>query len=88
MLNFDTMSGISAKQTRTTQIRHDDRLASLIEPAALALAVDKSVFLRAASEREALACARPAVPAYTDVGGRRDVRCGPRRPTRSNPARS
>ena len=53
MLNFDNASSISARQTRTTQIRHDDRLASLIERAALALAVDKSVFLRAAIEREA-----------------------------------
>lgn len=53
MLNFDTRSNISTKQTRTTQVRHDDRLANLIERAALALAVDKSVFLRAAIEREA-----------------------------------
>ena len=34
-------------------LAHDDRLANLIERAALALAVDKSVFLRAAIEREA-----------------------------------
>ena len=53
MLNFDTASSVSARQTKTTQVRHDDRLASLIERAALALAVDKSVFLRAAIEREA-----------------------------------
>ena len=53
MLNFDTVSRVSAKQTRTTQVRHDDRLAGLIERAALALAVDKSVFVRAAIEREA-----------------------------------
>ena len=53
MLNLDTVSNISAKQTKTTQVRHDDRLASLIERASLALAVDKSVFLRAAIEREA-----------------------------------
>ena len=53
MLNFDITPNISAKQTRTTQVRHDDRLANLIERAALALAVDKSVFLRAAIEREA-----------------------------------
>ena len=53
MLNFDTKASISAKQTKTTQVRHDDRLADLIERAALALAVDKSVFLRAAIEREA-----------------------------------
>ena len=35
-------------------MRHDDRLAILIERATLALAVDKSVFLRAAIEREAI----------------------------------
>ena len=50
---LDTKPSISAKQTKTTQVRHDDRLADLIERAALALAVDKSVFLRAAIEREA-----------------------------------
>ena len=53
MLDFDTVPRVSAKQTRTTQVRHDDRLAGLIERAALALAVDKSVFVRAAIEREA-----------------------------------
>ena len=53
MLNFDAVSRVSAKQTRTTQVRHDDRLAGLIERAALALAVEKSVFLRAVIEREA-----------------------------------
>ena len=54
MLNFDTASSSPVKQTRTTQVRHDDRLAILIERATLALAVDKSVFLRAAIEREAI----------------------------------
>ena len=54
MLNLDIPSSSSTKQTRTTQVRHDDRLATLIERAALSLAVDKSVFLRAAIEREAL----------------------------------
>ena len=53
MLDFHATSSISTRQTKTTQVRHDDRLASLIERAALALAVDKSVFLRAAIEREA-----------------------------------
>ena len=53
MLDFDTEARISAKRTRTTQVRHDDRLADLIERAALALAVDKSAFLRTAIEREA-----------------------------------
>ena len=53
MLDFDAASSTSGKHTRSTQVRHDDRLASLIERAALALAVDKSAFLRAAIEREA-----------------------------------
>ena len=53
MLNFDAAPSTPARRTRTTQIRHDDRLASLIEHAAHALAVDKSTFLRAAIEREA-----------------------------------
>ena len=54
MLNFDVEGQTSAKRVRTTQLRHDDRLAGLIERAALALAVDKSAFLRAAIEREAM----------------------------------
>ena len=53
VLDFDTEARTEKKHTRSTQVRHDDRLASLIERAALALAVDKSVFLRAAIEREA-----------------------------------
>ncbi len=53
MLNLYTESGTPARQARTTRIRHDDRLASLIDRAALALGVDKSVFLRVAIEREA-----------------------------------
>ena len=53
MLNLDAASSTRTRRTRTTQVRHDDRLASLIERAALALAVDKSAFLRAAIEREA-----------------------------------
>ena len=53
MLDFDIVSGTSGTQTRSTQVRHDDRLARLIERAAIALGVDKSVFLRAAIEREA-----------------------------------
>jgi len=53
MLNLDTVSSNSTKQTKTTQVRHDERLAALIERAALSLGVDKSVFLRATIEREA-----------------------------------
>lgn len=41
------------KQTRTTQLRHGDSLADLIEHAASLLGVDKSVFLRNAIAREA-----------------------------------
>ncbi len=53
MLNFDTGPGASGKRGKTTQLRHDERLAALIERAALSLGVDKSTFLRAAIEREA-----------------------------------
>ncbi len=53
MLDFDTLSTPADKLTRTTRIRHNDRLADLIERAALALSVDKSTFLRAVIEREA-----------------------------------
>ncbi len=55
MLNLEatSMSMTLGKQTRTTQVRHDDRLAILIERAAISLAVDKSVFLLAAIGREA-----------------------------------
>lgn len=35
-------------------MRHDDRLAILIERAAMSLAIDKSAFLRSAIEREAI----------------------------------
>ena len=53
MLDFDAMPSVQTRRTRITQVRHDDRLADLIERAALALGVDKSTFLRAAIEREA-----------------------------------
>ena len=48
MLDIDAGQAIRESRPKSTQVRHDDRLASLIERAALALAVDKSVFLRAA----------------------------------------
>ena len=54
MLNPYTTPGVSGKQSRTTRVRHDDRLAILLERAATSLAVDKSAFLRAAIEREAI----------------------------------
>ena len=54
MLNFEIAPSASAKRTKTAQVRHDDRLAGLIERAALSLAIDKSAFLRAAIEREAI----------------------------------
>lgn len=54
MLNLEIKSSTSAKQTKTTQVRHNARLALLIERAALALGIDKSAFLRIAIEREAL----------------------------------
>jgi len=53
MLDLQTSNFDTEKQTRTTQIRHGDGLADLITRAATALAVDKSVFLRAAIAKEA-----------------------------------
>ncbi|MCP4936470.1 MAG: DUF1778 domain-containing protein [bacterium] len=53
MLDLETTEISSEKQTRTTQVRHGDSLADLIDRAAHALAVDKSVFLRAAIAKEA-----------------------------------
>jgi uncharacterized protein (DUF1778 family) len=53
MLDFELSEFDSKKQTRTTQIRHDEALGELIALAAESLAVDKSVFLRAAIAREA-----------------------------------
>ena len=53
MLDFQISSLDNEKQSRTTQIRHGEGLFALIERAATSLAVDKSVFLRAAITREA-----------------------------------
>ena len=53
MLDFDTAPVISTKKTKVTQVRHDERLAKLIERAARSLAVDKSTFVRIVVEREA-----------------------------------
>jgi len=53
MLDFKNSELDAEKQTRTTQIRHGDGLGDLISRAARALAVDKSVFLRAAIAKEA-----------------------------------
>ncbi|MEM6415505.1 MAG: DUF1778 domain-containing protein [Pseudomonadota bacterium] len=53
MLDFQISDLDAEKQTRTTQIRHGDGLGDLITQAAAALAVDKSVFLRAAIAKEA-----------------------------------
>jgi len=53
MQDFEQSPFDGEKQTRTTQIRHDERLGELVAEAATALGVDKSVFLRAAIEREA-----------------------------------
>lgn len=54
MLDFQISDLDDEKQTRTTQIRHGDGLGDLITRASIALAVDKSVFLRAAIAREAM----------------------------------
>ncbi|MEM7651599.1 MAG: DUF1778 domain-containing protein [Pseudomonadota bacterium] len=53
MLDLDPTGLSGETQTRTTQVRHGDRLATLIERAAIALGVDKSVFLRNAIAKEA-----------------------------------
>lgn len=53
MLDFNTTETDGEKQTRSTQIRHGERLAALIEHASTALGVDKSVFLRHAIAKEA-----------------------------------
>lgn len=53
MLDLNLTGLSSEKQTRTTQVRHGDSLAALIERATLALGVDKSVFLRNAIAKEA-----------------------------------
>ena len=53
MLDLNITGLNNEKQTRSTQIRHGDRLTALIERAAMALGVDKSVFLRNAIAKEA-----------------------------------
>jgi uncharacterized protein (DUF1778 family) len=53
MLDLKETGMISEKQTRSTQVRHGDRLASMIKDAATILGVDKSVFLRNAIAKEA-----------------------------------
>ncbi|MEE9330553.1 MAG: DUF1778 domain-containing protein [Parvularculaceae bacterium] len=52
MFDFQASNLDREKQTRTTQIRHGDRLGDLIARAAQALGVDKSVFVRAAIAKE------------------------------------
>ena len=53
MLNLNTNDLSSEQRTRTTQVRHGDILAALIEAASASLGVDKSVFLRSAIAKEA-----------------------------------
>ena len=53
MLDLDTTGLVNEKQTRTTQVRHGDSLAVMIERATTALGVEKSVFLRNAIAKEA-----------------------------------
>lgn len=53
MLDLVVTSLSDEKQTCTTQVQHGDGLATLIERAAIALSVRKSVFLRNAIEMEA-----------------------------------
>ena len=53
MLDLNVTGLNTETQKRTTQVRHGDSLAVLIERATLALGVDKSVFLRHAIAKEA-----------------------------------
>lgn len=53
MLDFDNQDLAQDKGSRTTQVRHGDRLADLIEEAVTALGVEKSAFLRGAIAKEA-----------------------------------
>ncbi|MYA89979.1 MAG: DUF1778 domain-containing protein [Boseongicola sp. SB0662_bin_57] len=53
MLDLNVTGQSGEKQTRTTQVRHGDSLAALIERATTALGVEKSVFLRNAIAKEA-----------------------------------
>ena len=53
MLDLKTIQAETGKQSRTTQVRHDEALGDLIERASTALGVDKSVFLRSAIAKEA-----------------------------------
>lgn len=53
MLDLNPTGLGTEKRTRTTQVRHGERLAALIEGAAAALGVDKSVFIRNAIAKEA-----------------------------------
>lgn len=53
MLDFETGPLETEEKTRTTQIRHGEGLADLIDRAAQSLGLDKSAFLRAAIAREA-----------------------------------
>lgn len=53
MLDFEESELGAERQTRTTQIRHGEGLVELIALAATSLGVEKSVFLRAAIEKEA-----------------------------------
>ena len=53
MRDLDVSGLVDEQQTRTTQVRHGDSLAELIDRASIALGVKKSVFLRNAIAKEA-----------------------------------
>ncbi len=53
MLDLNEVGLGREKQNRTTQVRHGDNLAALIERASTLLGVDKSVLLRSAIAKEA-----------------------------------
>ena len=53
MLDLNATGMSQEKQTRSTQVRHGESLANLIERATVTLGVEKSVFLRNAIAKEA-----------------------------------
>lgn len=59
MLTFDPVSRDSGERTRTTRVRHDDGLVTLVVPTAIAQAMGRSVLLRAMIKREATRVLNP-----------------------------
>ena len=53
MLSFQSQDQGRVRHTRSTQVRHGDDLAELIEAASLKLGVEKSTFLRSVIDQSA-----------------------------------